>query len=326
MKQSKSITCQLGYKAVVARLSKPIKSKLWTLCALTLANTVCVSTSAEASAWGYDNHRIAVSADGNNQPDKLHRWPQGDPDDWGGTPAALAMIAKAKLQDKLVHYSYNNFIDAPPHTTFVNHMKIGADGAIERWDFNPQIFFDASEDSKVAIDHLAKQIALSSETDPLYFIHMGPAEFFYRVVDTVIESGDSDALTHVYVVSHSGYNDNHLRRGDAKFDLKPVATSDKHHTMAEVLELSEHRLNFKKIQDQNAEWDINHLWSSGDDFSVWYWMRDHQDPNVRWIYERMLENEKGVADISDAGMVFWLLEGDENGSPAKFEAFIGDGI
>ena len=70
-----------------------------------------------AQSLGYNSNRIAISADGNNQADNHHFWPRADPDDWGATPATLAILAKLKLQDKLVHYSYNNFVDAPPHTT-----------------------------------------------------------------------------------------------------------------------------------------------------------------------------------------------------------------
>ncbi len=281
---------------------------------------------ASAQGWGYSNNRIAISADGNNQPDHMHRWSKADPDDWGGTPVALAMIAKLQAQDKLVHFSYNNFIDAPAHTSATNHMKIGVDGAIERWNFDKNIFFDVPEDNEAAINDLVEEIEKSTATDPLYFIHMGPAEFLYRAVKQVIEDNKSETLSHIYIISHSGYNEKHLRRGDPKFDKKPVSASDKHHTIAETMELSGHRLNYRKIIDQNAHWDPNKLFGSDDDFTVWYWMRDHKDPNIKWLYDRMLVNEKGKADCSDAGMVYYLLTGDDNGSPSKLEKFFGEGI
>ena len=287
---------------------------------------VATTIAATSQALGWDNHRIAVSADGNNQPDDKHKWPKADPDDWGGTPTALAILAKLELQDKLVHYSYNNFIEAPAHTTATNHMKIGADGGIKHWNFDANRFFDVSANNQVAIDHLATEIAKSTAEDPLYYIHMGPAEFFYRCVKKVVDDGNEAALAHVYVISHSGYNDNHLRRGDPKFDKEPVAAEDKHHTMTETLALSGNRLQYKKIKDQNSGNDPNAGWKSHEDWTVWYWMRDHKDPSVQWIYERMLVNEKNSADVSDAGMLYYLLLDDENGSPSKFQAFIGDGI
>lgn len=55
-------------------------------------------------------------------------------------------------------------------------------------------------------------------------------------------------------------------------------------------------------------------------------MRDHPDPNIAWLYERIEVNAHGVADISDCGMLFFLLNGDDNGNPEKFRKFIGKGV
>ena len=269
-----------------------------------------------SQSLGYSNHRIAISADGNNQPDDHPeaQWPRADPDDWGGTPAALAMLAKQGLQDQLVHYSYNNFIEAPPHTTERNYMAEAISGAIDRWDFDEAIFFDVPENDTLAINHLAEQIEISTSADPLYFIHMGPSEFFYRAVAKVLDSGYTDALSHVQVISHSGYNDNHLRRYA-------------HHTMSEAIALSGNRIQYKKIVDQNACDNPAQLWCSGTDFTPFLWMKDHNDPNIQWLWSRLQFHPGGKGtDISDAGMVWYLTTGDEYGNLAKFEEFIGIGI
>ncbi|SIS47729.1 hypothetical protein SAMN05421766_102165 [Zobellia uliginosa] len=282
-----------------------------------LLGVICLSSEILfAQSLGYNNNRIAISADGNNQADKHPeaQWPRADPDDWGGTPAALAMIAKLGLQDKLVHFSYNNFIAAPPHTSETNYMADGVKGAIKRWNFDPGRFFDVPEDKATAITHLAEALKKSTATDPLYFIHMGPSEFFYRAVKEVVDDGDTEALAHVYVISHSGYNDNHLRR-------------KAHHTMKETIALSGNRIKYKKIKDQNACDNPSKLWCSNTDFSPYYWMRDHSDPDINWLYSRtQFHPQNKGADISDAGMVWYLLLGDEDGNLQKFQKFIGDGI
>ncbi|WP_199271671.1 hypothetical protein [Paraglaciecola sp. L3A3] len=280
----------------------------------------------DAAGWGYKNNRIAISADGNNQPDVMHFWTTADPDDWGATPAALAIIAKANKKNQLVHFSYNNFMNSPPHTTAINEMAVGVEGAIQNWGYDSNKFFDVSEDYQKALNDLVRVLQVSTKEDPLFFIHMGPSEFFYRAVQQVIKLGKIESLAHVYVISHSGYNDNHLRRGDPKFDKKPVPASQKHHTLTEAIALSGNRIQYKKIIDQNAKWDANQLWHSEHDWSVWLWMKEHKDETVRWIYQRMKRHPNGVADFSDAGMVYFLLTGDENGSPKKFEQFIGKGI
>ncbi|WP_440875077.1 hypothetical protein [Thalassotalea sp. PLHSN55] len=301
------------------------KLKLVLLASLLLLS-VFKQVIAQTTGWNFNNYRIAISADGNNQADDKHKWPKADPDDWGGTPVALAMIAKLKAQNNVVHFSYNNFIDAPPHTTAVNEMADGVNGAISRWHYNPKLFFDVSNNANKALEHLVQQIVISTKDNPLYFVHMGPAEFFYRAIERVLKLDKADSLNYVFVLSHSGYNDNHLRRGDAKFDKFPVAAAQKHHTIKEAITLSGDRLNYKLIQDQNAKWDANKLWNSEHDWSVWQWMVKHPDPSVRWLHERLKRHTKGIADCSDAGLVFYLLTGDDNGSPSKLQSFIGSGI
>ena len=287
-----------------------------------------ISTSflAQFQSSNYHNNRIAISADGNNQADILHFWPRADPDDWGAAPFALAIIAKTKLDNKLVHFSFNNFMDAPVHTSDINQMKIGVDGAINRWNFDKSKFFDVSAQYNKALEHLANEIAKSTVTDPLYFLHMGPAEFFYRVVKQVIADGNVESLAHVTIISHSGYNDNHLRRGDPKFDKTPVLAKDSHHKLEDVMALSGNRLKYIRIKDQNVEWDVNQGWNSGKNWTVWHWMKDHKDKSIAWVYERMEAHPEKVADASDAGLVYYLVTGDENANPVKLKQFFADGI
>lgn len=268
-----------------------------------------------SQALGYNNHRIACSADGNNQPDLEYTgtYNTADPDDWGATPAALVMLAKLQLQEQLVHYSYNNFMPSPPHTTVTNYMKRNTDAAIERFMFDSTVFFDVGTHKVEALVSLKNEMMKSSDSDPLYYIHMGPAEFFYQAVDSVVRAGGIEALSHVYIISHSGYNDNHLRR-------------DTHHTMDQAIALSGNRLQYTKIQDQN-NCDVNWLlWCSGTNYYQWQFLRDHDDPNLNWLWDRMHDHKHNKADISDAGMMYYLLTGDQNGSPSKFKNFLGYGI
>ncbi|TYA69936.1 Ig-like domain-containing protein [Seonamhaeicola marinus] len=264
----------------------------------------------------YNNNRIAISADGNNQPDLSYtgKYNTADPDDWGATPATLIMIAKRQLQNKLVHFSYNNFMPSPPHTTKKNYMKIATDQGAERLKFNSEVFFDVGTHKKQAITSLKKEILKSTASDPLFFVNMGPSEFFYQTIKTIVEDGTSlESMAHVYIISHSGYNDNHLRRAN-------------HHTMKEAIALSGNRLKYKKIKDQN-NCEVLYLgWCSKKKPYHWRHIRDHKDPHIQWLWERMLDHKHGKFDISDAGMVYYLLTGDEDGSPSKFTDFIGYGI
>lgn len=264
-------------------------------------------------SWQYNNNRIAISFDGNSAADTLYKWPFGDPDDWGAAAASLAIIAKMKFQKKLVHCSYNNFIDAPAGPDSQNQLKISLEGGAKRWGFNKAVLFDVTTQLDEAKRNLAAEMAKSTASDPLYFMHAGLAEFVYQAVALVAKSKDSTALSHVYVLSHSGFNEIEKRR-------------TYHHNWADIMKLSGNRLQYKKIKDQNNKNNPNDLWHSGTDFSVWYWMRDHPDPNIRWMYTRMQAHSGGVADISDCGLLYFLLVGDDNGTPEKFKNFIGEGI
>ncbi len=283
--------------------------KKLSLLTLMLSLSLCLFSQG----WNYQNNRIAISADGNNADDFKDKWPRADPDDWGGSPAAMAMIAKANLYDQLVHFSYNNFVEGDPAPVDENMMHINVQEGIKRLKFNPNIFFDGVAQFEEAKASLTAQLAASSEDDPLYFVHMGPSEFFYQCVEACVAAGHGDALAYVYVVSHSGYNDNHIRR--------PY-----HHTMEQAIALSGGKINYKRIKDQNGQNDPNSLWHSGENFEVWHWMLESEDPNIQWLYDTLDDHPSGVADISDAGMLFYLLTGDDNGSPTKFKAFLGDRI
>jgi hypothetical protein len=268
---------------------------------------------APAEGPGYAANRIAMSFDGNSEPDPEYKWPTGDPDDWGALAASCAIIAKLELQDKLVHCSYNNFIDAPAGPDSKNQLKISADGSIARWDFDERVFFDVTRRLDAAVAQLSAEMAKSTPADPLFFIHAGLSEFVFLVVDDVIKKGGIEALKNVHLISHSGFNEKEKRRPH-------------HRTWSDIQKLAGNRIQYDKIKDQNEKTRPKILWHSGSDFSVWSWMRDHVDPNLRWLYTRLEAHSGKVADISDCGMVFYLLTGEDDGSPAKFKAFLGDGI
>lgn len=289
--------------------------KIQRIFAFALVFTV-LANSLSAQALGYNNNRIAISADGNNQPDLKYtgKYNTADPDDWGATPATLIILAKKQLQEKLVHFSYNNFMPSPTHTTVKNYMKEAADQAIERLTFNGDVFFDVGTHKEEAILSLKSELMKSTDSDPLYFIHMGPSEFFYQAIKAVVDEGSNlESLSHVHIISHSGYNDNHLRR-------------ETDHTMEETIALSGNRLKYNKIKDQN-NCDVGYLlWCSANKSFPWRGIRDHEDPHIQWLWERMQDHKHGKFDISDAGMVYYLLTGDQDGSPSKFIDFIGYGI
>ncbi|MCF2949113.1 hypothetical protein L0668_13405 [Paraglaciecola aquimarina] len=305
--------------------------------------TITATKAFSSTGYGYNNNRIAISADGNNQSDPdtwggqvtakapaadagrtytyKSEWQRGDEDDWSATPAALAMIANANLEGMLVHYSYNNFIGSPPHTSARNIMKEGVDGSLLRWkNFDPAVFFDVSADNNKAINHLAEQIKISTANDPLYFIAMGPTEFLYRALEKVKAAGKEQAINHLYILSHSNYNDNHIRRVE-------------HRRMEHVFEEFPivEKKNFKRIKDQNSSSNLNKGWSSSKvnkqkTWEPYHFLKTHADPDARFLWEMLNIDNLSKPDISDAGLVWYLLYNDQDGNPSKLKTQFIDGI
>ncbi|MEM6391248.1 MAG: hypothetical protein AAF797_00565 [Planctomycetota bacterium] len=230
----------------------------------------CTSTHAKTTPWAEGN-RIAISADGN---------PDADADDVGATAITLAVLAKAGLQDQLVHYDFNNFLDYKRINPNQNRMWLSAMGAQARFGFDPDRFFDAANDPDAAVAHLAEQIAKSTADDPLYLIVAGPMELVYRALESI----DGKGAQHVTLVSHHNYND----------FFKPRLWQRNIKNVREIAP----DIGYVRIKDQNGGG------LKGKDDAEFHWLRDHSDPNLNWVYERIVA---GKPDVSDAGMVTWLI-------------------
>ena len=271
-----------------------IKFEILKYCSLA-ALVLVVTTPSEAVAKGKSpwqrGNRIAISADGN---------PDADRDDIGATPMTLAVLAKANLRGDLVHYDFNNWLEYKKIPADRNQMWKGAMGAQTRWGFNRSRFFDASDRPKDAIANLAAEIGKSTETDPLYIVVAGPMELIYQAM----AKADQAALAHVVLVSHSGYNDY----------FRPRLWQ---HNLDDVLALNR-KIKMLRIPDQNAGLRTK------DDYAPWHWLRDHPDANLRWVYTRL---EAGLPDVSDTGMVTWLIGAsgnDDRTTNEELQAFFGE--
>ncbi|MGJ8639693.1 MAG: hypothetical protein ACSHYA_09895 [Opitutaceae bacterium] len=232
-----------------------------------------IELAAKASPWTIAN-RIAISADGN---------PGADADDVGATPFTLAVLAKLGLQGNLVHYDFNNFLDFHRIDPGQNRLWLSAMGGQARWGFDAQRFFDGAIDPEGAIASLIREINQSTAEDPLYLVAAGPMELTYRA----LEGSDSSAHQHVIILSHHNYNEYHKARPWQRNwnDIQKLAPE----------------IGYLRIVDQNG-WGGNGLKAKSDE--AFNWLRDHEDPNLNWVYERIVA---GKPDVSDAGMLTWLV-------------------
>jgi len=71
-----------------------------------------------------------------------------------------------------------------------------------------------------------------------------------------------------------------------------------------------------QISDQNVGFNTKPDWTP------WYWLGDAAPLAMRRLYDRMLT--EGKPDMSDAGMAFFLMTGDQDGTAEKLRTYFGD--
>jgi len=245
---------------------------------------VGIGSLENANAVTYSHNRIAITADGN----------YNDRDDWGAAPMELALLAKRDLQSELVHYDWANII-GPNNPKFYDEMKASISGATRRLGFKNSRFFDCINDLESAINNLQEEIDASTSSDPLFIIAIGPMEVLWRAVN----ASDPDKRQYATVISHTKWNSNTT--------YPPTMT----HTRADVEALG---VKWIQIKDQNVGLYSKHS-NGSNDWSPWLWLRDAPLSRMRWIYSRM--RTSGKPDVSDAGVVYYLLTNRQDATPSK---------
>ena len=218
------------------------------------------------------NYRIAYSADGN----------QHDKDDWHASVLALAMIAENDLKERLVHFDYNNHLgdnDIEMETMHEGNVM----GAVQRYGYDPSVFFNDQADLQGSINSIAAAINASTADNLLYLVSAGPMEVCYRG----LAAADPDKIQFVRMVSHSNWNDNHND------------TDELNHQWSDII--ADFSVANYHISDQNDT-------AFKSDPSEWEWLKleEHGD----WLYEAIATNLK-AGDASDAGMIYYIITGAE---------------
>lgn len=225
--------------------------------------------------------RVAWSSDGNAH----------DRDDYTSIAMATALLGAAGYQ--FVHLQHSSHI----WNTFPDREAICqmiAEDTAEDWGMTHPIF-NVYSNRQNTYDDLADEINKSTAVNPLTILIGGPME----VVWQAINQSNPSARQYVTVVSHSNWNNTHATSHD------PNA-----HDWVDLPALG---VNAIKIDGQNG--NLNRP------YSEWYWLRDSSDPRLQWLWEVGEIAAKPNYDVSDAGMMYWFLTGDENGEPSDFEAF-----
>ncbi len=239
--------------------------------------------------------RLIISSDGNHH----------DPDDIAASAAGLTMLAHAGLQDQLIAYTFSDHVWGS-FGDREEQMRRSVVETGERNGFTNTNFIEAVTDPEAAYAAVRDAVNASTAEDPLTIIAGGPMEVTWQGIN----ASNPEARAHVLVISHSTWNNNHGHEHDG-------------HDFADIGELG---VATRKIVDQNSVDHIDRGLSSNEfgaaGWAAWQWLRDHENANCRWAYTRMRAARR--ADISDAGMVYFWLTGDENAHPTLLRRFFAE--
>ncbi|GAA0921926.1 hypothetical protein [Pseudonocardia zijingensis] len=231
--------------------------------------------------------RIAISADGN----------QHDNDDWASAPMALAILAHRNLQPNLVHFDYNNHIWDSSDEHVENMTESVQEGA-ERFGFDTSRFFDDTDSAQLEAGtaNLVKEINASNPDDQLSIALAGPVETVWMALD----AADPEARKHVECITH----------GDDSFNQTHADEEHGGHDYEDLIDLGCERV---EIPDQNS--GLGPI-----DMDFWDFLEDSGDQNWEWLYSRL--DIVGNGDISDAGMVFYVLTGEEDADRSEVKDYL----
>lgn len=238
-----------------------------------------------------------------------------DADDVCSIPFQVALIVAFDATAKLVHWSYNcDYEGAVIRDDRMAALERSLFGAIEIWGdpkngvFKSDIYFNCRDlkQRTAGITHLRDRINESSAGDPLWIIEAGEPD----IIGYALEASTVEKRQFVKVVTHHPHN-------DVGADWKLTGNIAALPGMAEDF--------IVRIPDQNTGLKKRE--------SSYLWLKDSKDPRLQFLWSRAIESTKlgwaptpGTIDPSDAGMVWYILDGgpasggDETPSPEKIGA------
>ena len=275
---------------LVFKGDKAESKNLFNLRSFIIRSGVTVDNKLTATPIRPPAGRIAYVADGNSP----------DPDDLGGTAAALAMLRAAGLADRLVYCAHSCDLVRAKNISEADELRrqkllqTVCEGTASRWGgFDDLTFWNCRTQQAETINRLTDQINASSEADPLWIVEAGEPD----IIGYALEAADPKKLPFVKILTHHPANDD----------------SGDYFKWQQILNFG---IEVVRIPDQNG-YDA-HI-GRGLQRPLWafHWMRDHKDPRIEWIWQQGLIAEQdgvvkfqtGKFDISDAGMIFYWITG-----------------
>jgi hypothetical protein len=260
-------------------------SSLKRILATVVACAISTAVMSLSAVINWPGGRLAITSDGNAH----------DKDDIGGTPMAIALMYSAGLAGKIVHVDYANHFLHEGHTgeanklEMMNDMIASTEGAAVRFgNLNSNIIFNCQTQLPAATSNFVNEALLSSATNQLWFICAGPMTTANKYL-AAVTAADPARLQFIHCVSHSANNGKH----------DPAFNWDK-------MKAAFPTVQYHMIANQNAAGGAQGLCSP---LANWEWLKNSTNADLRWLYSRnrTAKSNEGKFDVSDAGMVYYVL-------------------
>jgi hypothetical protein len=241
--------------------------------------------------------RIAVSLDGNAH----------DRDDIGSSAMMIAILSHAGFKKKIVHFGYNDHVWWNSSLAQKNDMTRSTLGTAKRFAVDADVFYDVIAHPFRAYRALAAEINKSTASNPLYILAGGP----YQHICEGIKLSKFSQRKFVTVINHGDSNPTH-GHGDNPCLAKEVKTLGIHYV---------------DILNQNGVPGETNYGFKAYNYDQWVWLKNHPDSRLRWVYQQMKVAYPDKADVSDAGMAWYLVtggplnNGDQRGNPNDLKRF-----
>lgn len=264
---------------------------------------------------GAGNGRIAIESDGNVFAS----------DDLGAIPFGLAILWKKDRLKDIVHFAYNNNANKDRHANEakdtpglyqnVEYSSI-IDNCTNTFELNKDVVFnyEVNDEQSSATENLAKEINISSATNPLYIIQAGAMLYLYNA----LAASDTSKHQYITVITHSGWNDIECDNSDLNQNIIDILRDFK-------------TVKFDYIKDQNYGNDIYGGLRSKNGWTAIDWMRTSENDTLNWLYSCAQKGDPNrwgffnlstEVDISDAGMFHYFVTGDEDSSFEKIKMIL----
>ena len=239
--------------------------------------------------------QIIFHFDGNNN----------DADDISALPMSAAIAKSAEIQSKTTFF-YGNNISEPNVDRQVADMRKGAAFA-ERLGIDTYSYQDGIEQTTNEL------VSILNSGRKILAIEGGPMEAIYRA----LERTSADNRKNLTLVSHSSWNEDR-DVGSRPGGGKPRTWSDIRSNFSEVTQID--------IKDQNGLSPTGaNLADAGFNSTGWNWLDSTDNPVLQEARTNM-RNATGIAinDPSDAGMLFYALNGQQDADPFDAKAFFDE--